>query len=234
MIGIIVQARTKSVRFPRKIYEDICGHNTLQWTLRGVADSKMASRIILAMPNYDEAEFNDRYNKGELSNYIDGRFGTYFGHEDDLMERYYQAATKYDINVIVRVCADSPLISGSLIDEMLRYYVDNKITGFLGNLNICKKSYPAGMCIEIFSTDLLVDAMSKTNKPIDREHVTKFMYREGTDYAVHRFENSPPNTEVSTRFANFSFDTEDDLILIKKIVAEYNKSLDLNKAILSV
>ena len=58
MIGVIIQARTWSSRYPRKIYEDLSGITTLYRVLEGVTANHMPHTIILAMPNYDEKEFN--------------------------------------------------------------------------------------------------------------------------------------------------------------------------------
>jgi len=214
-----------------KIYEDICGQFTLQRVLRGVSDSELVEKIILAMPTYDEAEFVARHNNKEFDYYIDERFTTFFGSSDDLMDRYYNAAIKHDIDTIVRICADSPLIQGELIDEMIEYYNTKQLDGFLGNIKVGKLNYPAGMAIEIFPLWMLQDAMSLTDEPIAREHVTPFMYRTDTTYKIYSYENEAPHTIVDTRFDNFSFDTMEDLVLIKRIVAHYDQHKDINRAI---
>lgn len=232
MIGCIIQARTGSHRFPRKIYEDINGQNTLQRTLSGTFDSKLPDKIILAMPERDEEEFLIRRANKEFDRCVDDRFGTFFGNEFDLMDRYYNAAVHHGIDTIVRICADSPLILGSLIDEMIEHYTSNGMTGFLGNLRICDVSYPAGLAIEMFPLKMLEDSMAMTNNSHDREHITPFMRKDETGFDVNRYENQEPHTVISTRFDDFSFDTAADLELIKSIVEHYDKHADLNKAIL--
>jgi spore coat polysaccharide biosynthesis protein SpsF len=211
MIGIIIQARTGSTRFARKIYEDINGKNTLQRVIEGTNKSELAHKIILAMPRYDEDEFRKRQNDPDScigSRFADvNRFETYFGDPDDLVDRYFNAARLHSVDLIVRVTADCPLVQGKIIDEMLIEY------------------------LKIFPFWMLAETRQLTQDPVHREHVTPFMYRRGTEYNIHSFLNCRPNTMISMRFKDFSFDTPEDLTNIKHIVTEYDKHGDLDKAI---
>lgn len=235
MIGIIIQARTKSNRFPRKIYEDICGKYTLQRVISGSFDSKIPHKIILAMPEYDREEFLQRESKGDFDDNVDERFRTFFGHPDDLVDRYFNAARQNGIDLIVRVTADCPLLQGNIIDEMLRDYLRNGSNGFMGNNNLVSDvPYPAGIDVGIFPYWMLSDVNQVTKDLFFREHVTPFMYRNGTNYNIYPFRNQAPNTVVSTRFSDLSFDTDEDHKLISSIALGYDKHKDLNKAINAV
>lgn len=236
-IGVIIQARTGSSRYPRKIYEDINGKTTLQRVLGGVTEAKTPHKIILAMPDYDEREFRERVH--EFDEYTDDRFSTYFGSPNDLLERYFCAARKNGLDIIVRVTADCPLIQGKIIDEMLIEYIKYEYQGIMGsNSTISRLPYPDGTDVEIFrywmlaETKMLTDNLDP-NHPY-REHVAPYMYRDGTQYRVYEFLNRSPNTTISTRFKDFSFDTPEDLKLIKKIADIYDKNNNLNEALISV
>ncbi len=233
MIGIIIQARTGSSRFPRKTYEDINGKYTLQRVLEGCKSAQLPHKIILAMPTYDRGEFEKRFELGELNSHVDSRFGTYFGSSDDLVDRYFQAARMFELDLIVRVTADCPLVQGKIIDEMLFEYLKNGYNGFMGNNSLVSDvPYPDGADVEVFPYWMLAETWQLTNNPHDREHVAPFMYRRGTQYNLYSFKNHRPNTMISVRFPDISFDTKEDLVLIKKITSEYDKHLNLNKAIL--
>lgn len=235
MIGVIIQARTRSSRFPDKIYEDINGKYTLQRVLEGVSESKLAQSIVLAMPLYDEDMFRRRYGDGEFSSVTDERFSTYFGSSDNLIDRYFKAARIKGLSIIVRVTADCPLVQGSIIDEMLFEYLKNDYNGFMGNNSLISKNhYPDGCDVEIFPYWMLAETWQLTKDPHMCEHVTPFMYRRGTEYDIHSFSNTRPNTQISNRFKDFSFDTVEDLKLILSIAKEYDVHKDLNKAIREV
>jgi len=230
-IGCIVQARTKSTRYTKKIYADINGKYTLQRVLDGVTSAELPHKIILAMPEYDREEFEQRC-KSEMIGCIDERFGWYFGAPDNLVERYYKAARKHGIDLIVRVTADCPLIQGHIIDEMLCEYLKNGYNGFMGNNELVSNlPYPDGVDVEIFPYWMLAETHQLTKDPGHIEHVTPFMYRRGTQYDIHSFRNCRPNTRISMKFDDFSFDTEEDYRLLLALTKEYDKHGDLNKAI---
>lgn len=232
MIGVIIQARTGSTRFPRKIYEDINGKYTLQRVMEGVHEAKVPHRVVLAMPEYDRKELFQRVDNGEFENYADARFVPYFGSSEDVLDRYYRAANENGIDIIVRVTADCPLVQGKIIDEMLLEYLKKGYNGFMGcNELVSSAPYPDGVDVEIFPYWMLAEAWQLTNDPVHREHVAPFMYRRGTEYQLYGFENRKPNTQISMKFRNFSFDTEEDHRLITAIARNYDVCGDLNKAI---
>lgn len=235
MIAVIVQARTGSNRFPRKIYADINGKDTLRRVLEGVSSAELPHKIILAMPEYDEKEFKERCRAGEFE-YLDAqRFRTYFGSGDDLIDRYAQAARKFQVDLIVRVTADCPFIQGHIIDEMLCEYLKNGYNGFMGNNELVSDNwYPDGTDVEIFPYWLLMETHQLAVNPSDREHVTPFMYRRGTEYNIYPFRNQRPNSMITTRIEHFSFDTDKDYKLMQRIAKEYDQHHDLDKALKSI
>lgn len=234
MIGIIVQARTGSTRFPRKIYQDINGKYTLQRVLEGCFSAQVPHKIILAMPDYDEREFRNRFDSGEFDGIADDRLETYFGSSDDVLDRYFQPARKYGLTTIIRVTADCPLIQGDVIDEMAIYHLKSFAGGncFTGNNALVSPSpYPDGTDVEIFPYWMLTESHLLAQSPSQREHVTPYMYRRDTQYALNPFYNCRPNKMISTKIPDFSFDTDEDYKLLLHLTAEYDKHGDLNKAI---
>jgi spore coat polysaccharide biosynthesis protein SpsF len=235
MIGIIIQARTGSNRFPRKIYQDILGKYTLQRVLEGASSAKLPHKIILAMPEYDFKEFAERQARGDFAAFTDDRFATYFGSPDDLVDRYFQSARKYGIDIIVRVTADCPLIQGKIIDEMLCEYLKNGYNGFMGNNELVSSNpYPDGTDIEIFPYWMLAETWQLTKDPHHREHVTPFMYRRGTQYPIYSFLNQRPNTIIANKGLHFSFDTQEDYELVTRLAKNYDVSGNLDAAVKAI
>lgn len=242
-VGVIIQARTGSSRFPRKIYEDLNGKYTLQRVLEGTTSSKLPQTIVLAMPKYDQEEFEERREQQHFSKFIDDRFRTYFGSSDDLVDRYFKSARKYGIDLIVRVTADCPMIQGQIIDDMVLEYLKNGYTGFMGcNSLISPVPYPEGTDIEIFPYWMLAETWLLSTDPKEREHVTPYMYSRNKPYPIHSFINRRPNTLLTRKHQDFSFDTEEDRQLLLKITKEYDQLEKsgltdmerLNKALLAV
>lgn len=226
MIGVICQARSKSTRFFRKIWEPIENKTTLQWVLDGVAESKMAQKVVLAMPLYDMPEVNAKIADTSLV-LPDERFNLFFGEPEDVLKRYYDAALRFGIDVIVRVTCDCPLINGKLIDYMLVEYMGNNYNGFMGcNKLVSAIPYPDGIDCDIFKWYMLAETYWKADEKNEREHVTPYMYRKNTQYEIHQYLNTSPSPVVSTKIEDLSFDTPEDLCLLKKIIREYNRSIE--------
>lgn len=239
-ICVCVQARSGSSRWFRKIYEDLSGKTTLYRVLEGVTYNKVPQKIILAMPDYDQKEFEERLGKGEFDGAIDDRFCAYFGHPDNLVDRYYNACRKYNASIIARVTADCPY-GGLFCDEMLLEYLGKGYNGFMGNNELVSPNpYPDGVDLEIFSWDMLCNCYLSTQDPVHREHVTPYFYRHNTQYKIYSFLNQRPNSMITMKHPDFSFDTEEDRRLLIKICKHYDElentdltpAEKLNKALL--
>lgn len=234
-IGVIIQARTGSTRYPRKIYEDINGKMSLCRVLEGVTSAKTPHNIILAMPKYDEVEFTMKYCDGEFKSATDNRLKLYFGSPENLLERYFFAARENCIDLIARVTGDCPLIQGVIIDEMFTQYMRNGCNGYMANnFLISSAPYPDGVDVEIFPYWMLAETYRLATSNYDKEHVSPFMYSGARGYEISQFLNLKPNTMISYKHKHISFDTKKDYNLICKIAKIYDGCGDINKAINAV
>ena len=226
MIGIIIQARTGSTRFPRKIYEDLNGKSTLYRVLESCKASTRVDKIILAMPDYDKEEFEGSFVK-TLNGAIDHRFSTYFGDPEDLTGRYYNAAVQGGLDIIVRVTGDCPF-GGTMVDSMLNEYIDNNYAAtntYLGNNDLVTQDYYSdGLDCEIFTRHMLAEANEKAVTQYDREHCTPYMYRINSEFPIRAYENKKPNPVISTKFSDFSFDTEGDKQVLLKLCKYFDET----------
>jgi len=236
-IGIIMQARSQSRRFPRKIYAPFNnGKHSIQCILEGMKKTNIPHKIILAMPYEDKEEIENRIKSGELENYIDDRFDLFIGNGDqsDLVDRYHKAMRKFSLDVCVRLTCDCPMhiATANIIDEMLFEYMTLKTNGFMGNnLLVAKAPAPCGIDVEIFSYDLMCWAKMYAKTPHELEHCVPIMYGPFSQFEIHGFENIRPHFMVSRRIADFSLDTLGDYELLKILMDNYDKYQDLNKAI---
>ena len=55
---------------------------------------------------------------------IDRDFLCFRGHPSDLLERYYRAAEAYQLEVIVRITGDCPLIDAELVDLTITRFLE--------------------------------------------------------------------------------------------------------------
>ena len=97
-----------------------------------------------------------------------------YGSEDDVLERYWEAAQGAD--VIVRVTADCPLIDPEQCGKVIALLEDSD-DGTQYTSNCFPRNCNKGLDCEAFTFEALDLAYGKTNNPYDREHVTPWMQR---------------------------------------------------------
>lgn len=95
------------------------------------------------------------------------------GSENDVLDRYWRCSQSYpNYKNIIRITGDCPLIDPAVIDEVISYFIKNKLDYAS---NVLKETYPDGMDIEIFKKSILKEAAEKALMASEREHVTLWM-----------------------------------------------------------
>lgn len=111
--------------------------------------------VVVASPHYIPTQFNAH---------------RFVGHEQDVLDRYYQCALEHSGDVVVRITSDCPFIDPDIIDEAIEYYFRTP------HEYVCFAPVD-GLDTEVFSFQLLKEAWLKAKDPYDREHVTPYMRR---------------------------------------------------------
>ena len=144
---------------------DIAGHPMLWHVVTRVRRSAHIGQIVLATTRKDEddvlAEFANTYG-----------LGLHRGEENDVLDRFYQAAVAHRIDHIVRVTPDCPLHDPKVIDAVVSEYLRGDCDYASNTLTY---TYPEGLDVEVFSFGALERAWKEARKPSEREHVTPYM-----------------------------------------------------------
>ena len=177
-VVLIIQARMGSSRLPGKSMMDLAGAPLVGRILERVKRCTKLDDIVLAIPNTK----NDRIlmNLGES-------YGVkvFAGSENDLVDRYYQAAKSSQAEVIVRLPADNATPEPSEIDRIIDHHLSLGRKGFSSNLSVIGDSeYPDGIGAEVFDYSLLEDVFTKHDDPNQREHVHLNFYDYSTGKAT--------------------------------------------------
>jgi len=167
MIVVIIQARMGATRLPDKVLKEVCGKTLLEHLFLRLAMCKTIDNVIVATtdsPNDDAV--------AELTTSL-GRL-VYRGSEQDVLDRYYQAAKKCGADTIVRITADCPLMDSRIVDMVVERFVRGKGKHhYVSNIN--PPTYPDGMDVEVFSFTALERAWREGKLPSEREHVTPYI-----------------------------------------------------------
>jgi glutamate-1-semialdehyde 2,1-aminomutase len=161
----IIQARMGSTRLPNKVMKPICGVPMIELLLSRLAHAKEVNEIVVATST-------DLRNQ-PLVDHVQGLgYKCYRGSENDVLQRYVQAATVHRADVVVRITGDCPLVDPQLVDECVRRFKATSVDYFS---NTAPPTYPDGLDVEVVTLAALQQALIKSDKKFDHEHVTPFV-----------------------------------------------------------
>jgi spore coat polysaccharide biosynthesis protein SpsF len=205
-IVAIVQARMASSRLPGKVLKEISGKPMLEYLLERLGRAKTIDQIVVATSD-TEADL-------PVVEYCRAR-GTecFTGSENNVLERFYQAATHFDARVVVRICGDSPLIDPDMTDELVHEFLqDNGKLDYL--TNTLHQTCPLGTNTEVFSYEALKRAHAGADTAYQKEHVTPFFYQHPDDFRI-REKHYRPDTSAY----RLTVDTPDDFRLVETVIS---------------
>jgi spore coat polysaccharide biosynthesis protein SpsF len=209
--SIIIQARLGSCRFPGKVLKYYKNYSILDILIKRIKKSKLINKIIIATTNKKKDQ--------KIINYCKENKILFFrGSENDVLKRYYDAATKYNADIIVRITGDCPLIDPSIVSQVIRTFGHNNFD-YVTNSNI--RTYPDGMDVAVFSAKNLKKISNTTKNSHDREHVTLYFRRKNNNYSICNI-MAPYNLHYPD--LGLTLDEIKDFILIKKIFKKFKKN----------
>lgn len=202
----IIQARTGSTRLPGKVLQDIGGQTMLARVVGRVQQATTVSQTVVATSTKTG---DDPIEKVCSSLGI----AVFRGSEQDVLDRFYQAAVAFGAQVVIRITADCPLIDPGLID--------NVVTAFLAAQpdyasNILERRYPRGLDTEVMAMAALSRAWREAKEPYQRVHVTPYFYQNPQLFRLL----SVPN-EADLSHYRWTVDTPDDLEFVRLVYGRF-------------
>jgi spore coat polysaccharide biosynthesis protein SpsF len=171
----IIQARMTSSRLPGKVLRDLGGEPMLARVVERVRQAKTIQRLVVATTRdvSDDAVVDLCASRG---------YEWYRGSQQDVLDRFYQAASRAKAEVVVRITADCPVVDPRLIDETVQVFlrkdaVPDPIDFAASRLPPpYTRTYPIGQDIEVCSFAGLERAWRDADQPYHREHVMPYFY----------------------------------------------------------
>lgn len=204
--AIITQARMTSTRLPGKVLKELAGKPLLSYHVDRLSWSGLPVIVATTVNDTDQP----------VIEFCDQRGLSYFrGSEDNVLSRFYLAAEKYDLDTVVRVTSDCPLIDGHLIREAVEAHLALQDQN-LYTSNVIQRTFPRGFDFEIFSFARLKEAFQNATLPGDREHVTPYLHQ-NRDGRTH-FKNRVDSENMSPW--RLTVDVPEDFELIRRLIEE--------------
>ena len=198
-----------STRFPGKMLTDINGQDLLGRVVKRLQMVHQSDCLIVATST---EKIDDALEKRceELGVHC------FRGSESDVLSRYYHAAAKFKLDIIIRIPGDNPFIMPSLVDKFIAEWGKRSVDYFS---NILENTFPIGMHIEIFTFQALERAFREAKNHSDREHVTPYIYN-SKHFKLH---NKCSDVNYSTY--RLTIDYPEDLMFSRKLL----DSVDLDQ-----
>lgn len=197
---VILQARMGSTRLPGKIMKPILGKPMILRQIERVSRAKHVSRFIVATtsdPSDDRIEVFCRKQK----------ILCFRGSVEDVLDRFYKAASLFHPRQIVRITADCPLIDPDLIDGVIELFQ-------MGGYDYVRtsKRFPDGLDVETFSLEALTRAFCEAKLSSEREHVTPYFYKHPEKFKIREYESEADMSDL-----RWTVDHEADLSFVRKV-----------------
>lgn len=208
----VIQARLGSSRLPCKALLCLRELPVVDWIVRRCARSVLLDEVVVAMP--------DTARDDALADHVE-RMGVpvFRGSEGDVLERMYGAARAHGADVVVRVCADNPLIWGPEIDHLLRFF-EKTPCDYAYNHIPKNNRYPDGLGAEVVSFQLLETVRNEAVEQRHREHCLTYVTDQPQRFRVATFD--PPDVRLHRPDLKLDMDTPEDFMTLARMPLHVN------------
>ena len=169
-IAFLVQARMGSTRLPNKIlrpfYRDKCILGLLIEKLQEVHNGKIIIATSISASNDVIECFCEQHN-----------VTCFRGSENDVLQRFVDAAEANNVEKLVRVCSDNPFLELKSIKHLVEKSCSSDADYISFDINGCpsiKTHY--GFWTEFTTLSALKKVKEMTDEQLYHEHVTNFIY----------------------------------------------------------
>lgn len=198
----IIQARLGSQRLRRKLTRRLGNKSLLEWVVRRVTDCDQLDRVIVAAGNGPENQHIDELVPSDVPIFV--------GSEGDVLGRFVAALDTYPAEAVVRVCADNPFIDPHLIDRLVSTAAEHPECDYISYQSRCGRPVilsSLGVFAEWCSADALREAAAHTRDPLDREHVTRYIYSHPERFRIRLL---PAPDSIDRHDVRLTVDLEED------------------------
>ena len=201
----IVQARLGSKRFPKKVLSLVNDKSALEVLIARLKRAHTIHQIVLAIPV--GSENNELLTVAENLNIECIR-----GSENDVLDRFYNAAKSQSPDFVVRITADCPLIDPMTVDQVVNLCIQNKL-----KYASTDETFPDGLDVEVANFQTLEEAWSTSSDSYDREHVMPFV-RKLAGEEKHTISSVVDHSQIRV-----TLDEPEDLIVIQDVFSYFGR-----------
>ena len=217
-VGLVIQARMGSTRLPGKILMDLCGKPLLLHIINTLRSLDKNHIIIVATTILSKDDV--------VKSFCDEhKILCFRGSEMDVLDRYYKAAISFNLDHVVRLTGDNPLID----TENLQYLIDEHLKNgadYSSNKSEVDSGLPEGVGAEMFTFSALERSWREGKKENHREHVNEYILENVNQFNVLRVE---AKEKVPYENIRLTVDTISDLTFVESVIRSLeDNNMDIN------
>lgn len=206
----IIQARMGSRRLPGKTLLPLLGRPMLWHIVERVrAMAGLDGVVVATSKNHQDAPIREFCR--------DHAIPVFAGSEEDVLDRFYQAARVHQADPIVRITADCPFVDPGVLSRLLQSYREGEYdevgvaTGAGALFETCYR-FPDGLDAECIRQSALERAWEEATDPSDREHVTPYLWRVPGRFRIGRL-----FCETDCSWLRWTVDNREDFAFVTRI-----------------
>ena len=174
-VHILIQARMGSTRLPGKSLLPFGGSTVVGYLYNSLMQHGFSDESVsFVIP--------DSPDNDNLSCYLnDNKIPLFRGSENDVLSRYIDASKHVPQETIVRLTADNPLISTSLIECCIKQHIEMKAdvtsTRLIDAQGNITRFVPKGSSVDIFNKNILGSIDIEYCSSFEKEHVIPALFQ---------------------------------------------------------
>jgi spore coat polysaccharide biosynthesis protein SpsF (cytidylyltransferase family) len=214
-LGIILQARTGSTRMPEKVILPFYQEKSILDILLEKTEKLGVPMVLATTVNPSDDRICTLAAKHEVP--------AFRGSENDVLDRFIQAARQFGFTKIIRVCADNPFLDVAEMQTLISNFTDSDADYLSFQLAGFKPSILThfGFWTEAVRLEALEKAQQLTGEKLYHEHVTNYIYG---NPALFNVQFIPADPLVFSRTdIRMTLDTPEDFEIQQKIFATISK-----------
>ncbi len=162
--GVLIQSRMSSSRMPGKMLMDLAGMPLVEYVYKRCGTAQKPDMIaVITSTDISDDPLNDYCTNHDIT--------VFRGSLNNVLHRFVQAASFFNLDFVCRVCGDSPFVDPIMIDRML-------VEAICFNYDYLSLTHTIdGFLSEIIKCKALEKSSRMTSDPHDIEHVTRHIRR---------------------------------------------------------
>lgn len=203
-IGLVLQARNSSTRYPKKMLHNFMGKPAIEWVLNRCQKAEVDYRILATSIDKDDDILSEiAVRKG---------WNVVRGSIKDVLERFVMAVKDYGLELVIRITGDCILIDHRLINFAISEF-DKYKDDYLILTNIID-----GFDVEVITSKAILEAEKKSKLPSEREHVTSVIKKSKDFQKIFL-----PYGNEDLSHIHLSLDYKEDAVVIEDIIRHFTE-----------